>query len=398
MLNRFPGIVRSFKRWNREFRRSMHKLTNPAAVRPTPDEIRDTPNIDKSAKKDLSQDGALASAMSLLPKRYQAFFKPVITMPAELNLQESTTKIHRLMSVGELSQIINTNTVGSDPGIPSIYSLKKRSHLNIPEHIQENNSKLLLSFASDPWSAAAYAGVNFMPNVYALVTSALPPVFTVPSTHAILDHSPFDIYHNYYRLQEMHISAESGSKYVPPINSSILCQSQKEVDMLINTPNGKCDFRPKAVEMLVNAHFIFGGFKTYSFVSHPAPIQFKPLQRDWAIEALCPIDELNYSRMLESARNQGLIPPGSRPLTVDDAVVIFSEFAQIFPASYNISHDHIHILKYVPDTYPIGSRQVVQFMIKEHSLFRDRHSPLLISSQHEYQEYSSEKIHRPRME
>src|SRR5690606_20334678 len=135
-----------------------------------------------------------------------------------------------------------------------------------------------------------------------------------------------------------------------------------------------CDFRPMANEMILNINFICGGFRSYTFVSDPAPIAHLPMRRDWAIEVLCPVDERNYSKMLASSRDKTLIPPYSRPLTVDDAVAIFPELIRIFPASYNNQHSHVHILKYVPEDYPVGSPRVVQFLIKEHSLFRKQHS------------------------
>lgn len=329
---------------------------------------------EKSAK-------ALQRTALSLPGRYDVFFKPLVVVPpTELNLEESTKNIHRLMSVAELACIMDSNIFGNDPNSFSL----KRKHLHMPEHVQENNSRLLLSFSHDPMVAARYAGVDLIPKHYALVKTNIPPVFTIPDTHAKLDQSVFDLYHHEFRNRERHEAMEFNCNYRPPINPSELCEEQKEVDLVINTAKGECDFRPKGIEMLVSAHFICGGFRSYSFLSNPKPIHFNPIRRDWAIEILCPTDEMNYSKMTASSRNLGLIPPGSRPLTIDDAVALFPYFMDAYAPSFKITHNHVHILKFVPDSCEVGSRQAVQFLLNEHSLFRKRHNHCHQKHHHEY--------------
>jgi hypothetical protein len=313
-----------------------------------------------------------------LPPRYSAFKNPVVATPAELNLEESTTVLYRLMSTAELSQIIETGIVGNCPTSITSGGITKRSHHHMPEHVQENNSALFSAYTRDMKSAITYAGVNIIPNFYALVKSNLPPVYAIPSDHAQLDQDIFNAYHEYYRLQEMNRADENRTRFVPAVNASLLCTQQVEVDLVINTPTHQCDFRPAANEMIIGVNFLWGGFRNFTFVSKPEPLVNNDIvKRDWAIEVLCPVNTYNYEKMLQNARDNGHIPAHSRPLTVDDAVMIFAEFKNIFPASADFHpNHHVHILKYVPESLPVGSPEVLRFLIEEHSLFRKKHNSM----------------------
>lgn len=327
-----------------------------------------------------------------LPSRFRAFYPPVQAKPDQLNLTESTSAIYRLMSVAELEHILNTGLIGNDNNTLSKSNVLKINHLHVAEHVQENNSKILLSFSFNPIKAANYAGLAFVPNNYALVKTNLPPVYTVPGNHFDLDSDPFVAYHNLYAAHQFEIALKNGTKYITPVCAGTLAKNGQEVDMVINNLAGQCDFRPGKSEMLLQVNFLWGGLKNYTFVIKPAPIMITEehvAQRDWAIEVLCPTADINYVKMLQTARDQKMIPPYSRPITVDDATVIFPMLKAEFPADVNIRHPHVHILKYVPEDLTIASADVGIFIHEEHAKFRKAHSLFNHGSsrcQHEYSE------------
>lgn len=329
--------------------------------------------LSKTVKKQMSK--ANYSIKNNLPAWYNAFLPQVHAAPDQLNLEESTSVMYRLMKVPEVQEIILTGVVGNDANTFSIMTMLKQSHLRLFEHVQENNSKNFLSFSRDPKQAVLYAALSFLPANYALVKTNLPPVFTIPGLQAELDPDPWNEYHNLYVEQQRQNKLDDKTKYIMPVNAITLAQEGQEIDMLINNSTGTCDFRPTSTEMLLQINYIWGGFKNYAYLNEPAPeLMEKKAQRDWAIEVYCPTDMTNYHRMIQAGRDKGLIPPHSRPITVDDATVIFPILNSVFPANTNILHHHVHILKYLPQNLEIGSPLVGIFIQKEHEKFRQQHS------------------------
>lgn len=309
--------------------------------------------------------------------RLHAFFTPKEPTPdiADLITTKNDNTVYRLMSYDELHHNVTSGLMGNNPDKFYWSEITKRPHLEMAEHVQENNSRLLSSYSADPNYALNYATINFIPNFYLLVKAQLPPVFTTPSDHKKLDEGPFTYFHEQYLIQERNRANENRSKYVPPVDAGILCENQREVDMVIKDVNSSVDFRPTTQESIKAIFYVQGRYKAYNVVNDPTPFINQHLQqRGWAFEVVCPVSSYNYENMCRTASNLGILEPGTRLFTIDDAVAIFPEFNAHFKAScFNVKMP-VHIIKKVPAKFEIGSKGLVKYLVDQHSIFRNTHN------------------------
>jgi hypothetical protein len=309
-----------------------------------------------------------------IPKKHHAINLLIKSKDYELNTQEMTGPIYRIMQTAELRNWISAGVVGTLGPDTRMTITSKYNHLEVPEHILENNSSCLLAFTECPQTAVKIAGnigSRFLPNCYALVQSNLPPVCMIPSLHLLLDPESFEAHYAYLCDQKKAEAYSTVSVYNPPYDPFLLVNEEYELCQVSSNLSCSSDFRPKVETMFRVVNYFYSAMMNYKFFDQFQCSQVK--QRDWAIEIACTgKEENNNAKLFAKARDAGIIPPGGRPITVDDAAALFLYFSELFPADILNNNQTIHRLKYVPEEFPIASPQAVKFLINEHSLFRDR--------------------------
>lgn len=282
--------------------------------------------------------------------------------------------IYRLMSSKE---ICYNAAIGKMGNSPDSISLMKNHHLNVIEHVQHNNSKLFSSYSYDANAAASYSAISsWFPQFYALVASPLPPVFAVPCTHYSLDPDEFRKEDAFIQAQyDMESQTSDGymSSSTRPKNTNVYTSLQKEIDMLINTPQNTCDFRPKTNESIIAVYVVWGSgrvLKQWMITDYAPFLNQHHLQRSWAFEVVCPFNQTNYGNMIRNGRDKNIIPHGYRMLTADEAAIVFPEMMDAFPAKFEYKYLPQHVIMFVPDSIEFESPKLTQYIIEQHLFFR----------------------------
>lgn len=256
------------------------------------------------------------------------------------------------MGNSELESAIKNKTLGYD-----FYRSGKNTDLDLVSHVRDNASALFLSASSCPYTAKPYAScISSWPCRGFILIFGMPKVTTVP--HKLLKINP-KVFADYddHMLAHSHSIENGGTKY-----HSIrdIVRDNNETTIVLSNLRGNTNWKPtlnhdviQVVEILGPGKLI-GSIMAFSepiYLGHIENHHFKP--RKYSVEIVLHCDD-DMEKSQENAISHGLIQPGNRFLTLEDATAIDQSGLLDVRIEDDATTAHTLRLSEVPASIPIG--------------------------------------------
>ncbi|KTD05343.1 hypothetical protein OQJ19_12885 [Fluoribacter gormanii] len=270
--------------------------------------------------------------------------------------------------ISEIVEIMRSGEMGTGK-----YA-RRTETLQIPEFIEVNDSRFLLSASPCPQTVQDYAeGLSVIPTKGYIIVMGMPKVFIRPQLVLHLDR---ELYEEYAQAKIAREEEGMRGAYKPIVATA---QGNNEVTIILGTSK-RDNWRPeigtdvmKIVEITAPGKFL-GKYMAAKRVHSRTIDNEEYVQRPWAIEvattrhSVLPDFKPAYERMNRRADELGLMTLSAserRLLTIDDAEAIMrsgvlEEFAQRYTSGKTL------VFREVPKEIPIGHADALnEFMISE---------------------------------
>lgn len=265
--------------------------------------------------------------------------------------------VYRGMSFNELINIFSENKLGRSP---DAWRGKKRHHFDLSEHIFDNSSDRLLSFAPCKDYATIYTNLCPLPQKGVVIKTSYPAIFINPKKHAETLAHEFQAWDHRQNenttMEDLHRA----------INSYELALDREEITAVIYG-NNHTDMRPE-LQDIMSIRLISQPGRVLSMLGKNGVNlgtsfnqNFKPLT--WALEVITPRYPESYSLL------DATVPQGFRCLQLIDAENAYQKMISHFPRKALTEQSTHQIISFVPESLIPGSDAVTQYLVDTQEFF-----------------------------